>query len=64
MQNETFTERGIRLAKEGKMDEAREVFRYAIDEIPFDAAVWCNYRATYLHEDKYAEALPEFFRKR
>ncbi|KAF5092044.1 Tetratricopeptide repeat protein [anaerobic digester metagenome] len=60
MQEETVTQRGIRLAKEGKMDEAREVFRNAIDEMPFDAALWCNYATTYLHEEKYAEALPYF----
>ena len=63
MQEETVTGRGIRLAKEGKMDEAREVFRHTIDEMPFDAAVWCNYATTFLPEEKYAEALPEFFRK-
>ncbi|MDX8551207.1 hypothetical protein KHC33_12660 [Methanospirillum sp. J.3.6.1-F.2.7.3] len=40
IQEETVTERGIQLAKDGKRDEAREIFRKAIDEIPFDAALW------------------------
>jgi predicted Zn-dependent protease len=46
------------------MEEARAVFRKAIDEMPSDAALWGNYRATYLHEENYQAALPEFFRKR
>ena len=53
MQEETVTE-------EGKMEEARAVFRDAIDDMPSDAALWCNYRATYFHEENYLAALPYF----
>jgi tetratricopeptide (TPR) repeat protein len=42
------------------MEEARAVFRKTIDEMPSDAALWCNYRATYLHEENYQAALPYF----
>lgn len=61
IQEETVTERGIQLAKDGKRDEAREIFRKAIDEIPFDAALWCKYATIFLNEEKYGEAFPEFF---
>ncbi|NLV28472.1 MAG: tetratricopeptide repeat protein [Methanomicrobiales archaeon] len=60
MKEETLTERGIQLAKKGKMDEARKVFQLVIDETPDDAAAWCNYATTYFHEEKHAKALPYF----
>jgi len=59
-QEETVTQQGIRLARERKMEEARAVFRDTIDDLPSDAALWCNYRATYLHEENYLAALPYF----
>jgi len=64
IQEVTVTERGIQLTKDGKRDETREIFRNATDETPFDAALWCKYATIFLNEEKYGEALPEFFRKR
>ena len=60
MQEETLTQKGIRLAKEGKMYDARKVFQSVIDEIPDDASAWFNYGTTYLHEAKYLKALPYY----
>ena len=40
MEKETQTLGGIRLAREGKMEEARAVFRDVIDDVPDDASVW------------------------
>ena len=59
MEQETQTQRGIRLAREGKMEEARAVFRDVIDELPDDASVWCTYGATYLHEEDYVAYIRE-----
>ncbi|HOW05831.1 tetratricopeptide repeat protein [Methanospirillum hungatei] len=60
MEQETQIQRGIRLAREGKMEEARAVFRDVIDDVPDDASVWCNYATTYLNEEDYVAALPYF----
>jgi tetratricopeptide (TPR) repeat protein len=60
MEPETRTQQAIRLAREGKMDEARAVFREIIETMPDNASVWCNYATTYLHEEDYAGALPYF----
>lgn len=62
MEQESLTQRGIRLAKEGKMHEARQVFLQVIDEDPDNASAWCNYGTTFLHEERYAEALPYYKR--
>ena len=60
MEQETETQRGIQLAKEGKMEEARAIFKDILNDMPDDAVLWCNYGTTYLHEENYMAALPYF----
>ena len=59
MQEETVTQRGIRLAKEGKMGEARIAFQSVLDDTPDDASARvATMGHAYLHEEAYAKALP------